>query len=231
MRNIEVFQNYEAIAKNKCGIDNYKFDTSRKRRRKTFADEISNTDNVINDGSQNMRINVYYVILDNLRTQLKKRKEAYVLLNDRFGFLMHLDNLNYAEIQVKAENLVIIYENDLEESLVIECQHFGAHLQSLGLKKMSALKIMDIICSNNYEIIYPNVHIAMKIFLCMMVSNCTGERSFSVLRRVKNYLRSTLSDERLNCLALLCIEADITLTLNFDSLIDEFALKKSRKEK
>ena len=42
------------------------------------------------------------------------------------------------------------------------------------------------------------------------VSSATAERSFSSLRRIKTYLRSTMTQERLSNLALLYIEQDIT---------------------
>ena len=103
------------------------------------------------------------------------------------------------------------------------------HLKSLKLEKPTAQAMLQLICENNYEEIYPNVHIALSIFLSMMVSNCSGERSFSVLRRVKNYLRSNISNNRLNALELLCIEGELNRELNFDSLIEEFAARKARK--
>ena len=46
------------------------------------------------------------------------------------------------------------------------------------------------------------------------------ERSFSALKFMKNYLRSTMTDERLNGLALLIIHSEITL--DYDAVIDEF---------
>jgi len=50
-----------------------------------------------------------------------------------------------------------------------------------------------------------NVKISLKIFLYMSCSNASGERSFSVLKRVKNYLRSLIADEKLSDLSILCI--------------------------
>ncbi|ESO00286.1 hypothetical protein HELRODRAFT_83212, partial [Helobdella robusta] len=42
-----------------------------------------------------------------------------------------------------------------------------------------------------------------RIFLTIPVTTCSSERSFSVLRRLKTYLRSTISQLRLNHLAIL----------------------------
>ena len=52
-----------------------------------------------------------------------------------------------------------------------------------------------------------------------MVTNCSGDRSFSKLKRIKNELRSTMRQDRLNHVG----EIDLT------ELIDKFAKIKARK--
>ena len=46
--------------------------------------------------------------------------------------------------------------------------------------------------------------------IIIAVTSATAERSFSCLKRIKNYLRSTMSQERLNNLTLLHIERDLS---------------------
>jgi len=53
--------------------------------------------------------------------------------------------------------------------------------------------------------IFPNIVIVLRVFLTMPVSVAEAERSFSVMKRIKNYLRSTMCQERLNELATLNI--------------------------
>ena len=62
-----------------------------------------------------------------------------------------------------------------------------------------------------------------------MLTNCTGERSFSVLKLIKNYLRSTMTQPRLASLALLSIESDMLRSLDHEAIINDFSVKKSRK--
>jgi len=71
---------------------------------------------------------------------------------------------------------------------------------------------------------FPNVEAILRLFLSVMVTNCSGERSFSRLKRIKNELRVTMSQERLSALSILCIERDILRQTNFNELIDDFAV-------
>ena len=142
---------------------------------------------------------------------------------------MQLHNLNVSEIAERANVLINYYSDDLDDNLIIECQHFGAYLQSMNVLKLSAIDLCMLICKNEYQNIYPNLHIALSMFLCMMVSNCSGERSFSALRRIKNYLRTTAGNDRMNSLALLYIEAELNQEIDYEPLITEFSQTKSRK--
>ena len=77
---------------------------------------------------------------------------------------------------------------------------------------------------------FPNVEVLLKILRTIPLSNASGERSFSVLKRVKNYLRSTMGEERSNDMAILYIEKDIFNQINTDKVIDEFAKNKARRK-
>ena len=61
------------------------------------------------------------------------------------------------------------------------------------------------------------------------MSVASAERSFSKLKLIKTYLRSTMSQDRLNGLAIMSIERVIGRTLNYDQPIDNFADAKARK--
>ena len=50
----------------------------------------------------------------------------------------------------------------------------------------------------------------------------TNSRSFSALRRLKSYLRNTMSQERLNNLLVLHVHKDITDTLDLRAICNEF---------
>ena len=74
---------------------------------------------------------------------------------------------------------------------------------------------------------YPNIQHLLQIIAILPVTTCSAERSFSSLRRVKTYLRSTMTEERLNGLTLLHIHQDIDITPR--EIIDVFAQKHHRR--
>ena len=62
----------------------------------------------------------------------------------------------------------------------------------------------------------------LKILLVMPVTNATSERSFSALRRVKSYLRSTMHQQRLNHLMTLHVHKHATDMLKSSDIASEF---------
>lgn len=79
--------------------------------------------------------------------------------------------------------------------------------------------------------IAPNAAIAFRIMLTIPVSVASSERSFSKLKLIKNYLRSTMSQERLSGLAVLSIDHDILKNISVEDIIENFATVKARNVK
>ena len=76
---------------------------------------------------------------------------------------------------------------------------------------------------------YPNVSIAYRILFTVPVTVASAERNFSKLKLLKNYLRSTMTQERLNDLATLCIEKKLLDEIDINSIIDDFVSQNVRR--
>lgn len=76
---------------------------------------------------------------------------------------------------------------------------------------------------------YVNLSIALRVLLTQPVTVSSGERSFSRLKIIKTYLRSTLSQERLVGLALIAIESDVCDQIDNNEIIENFASAKARR--
>ena len=78
-------------------------------------------------------------------------------------------------------------------------------------------------------VIFPNCCVALRIYCTLPVTVAEAERSFSVLKRIKNYLRSTMCQMRLTSLGTLAVESELAKQLDFNEIIETFANKKARK--
>jgi hypothetical protein len=101
----------------------------------------------------------------------------------------------------------------------------NALISELGVMKftlldtpMSAMELFEFVREAEC---YPNIPIAYWIFT-MPVTIASAERSFSKLKLLKNYLRSVMSQERLNGLATLCIEKKLGDEIDIDSIVMDF---------
>lgn len=75
---------------------------------------------------------------------------------------------------------------------------------------------------------YPQYYRLVQLALTLPVGTASAERSFSAMRRIRNWLRSTMSQDRLSSLAVLNIESDLTAKLKPDDIVSIFADAKTR---
>lgn len=87
---------------------------------------------------------------------------------------------------------------------------FEEHSDINGLDLFSELKVLretlDIKTNTPIEILnyirkldcFPNAYIAYRILLTIPITVAYAERSFSKLKLIKSYLRSTMSQDRMN---------------------------------
>ena len=127
-------------------------------------------------------------------------------------------------------------ENDLETDIYDEFVQFHKLLKTdLGKpvveQHQSAesveLRMYKLITGANLQTVLPNILVGLRIYFCLMVTNCSGERSFSKLKRIKNELGLTMHQERLNRLTLMSLQHEVLHCTR--ELINKFAKVKSRK--
>jgi len=72
--------------------------------------------------------------------------------------------------------------------------------------------------------LYPNLSILLQVLVTLPITTATAERSFSTLKRLQTYLRSSMRDERLTLLALFHVHDAQTTTVEPVEVVDKFAL-------
>ena len=210
----------------KC--DEYE-DEYRRPRKKNPRYETPTNQTAPLSPSDKYRDETFLKILDNLQSELTKRQKAYEKLSDTFGFLRNLRTSSDEEISLHSINLVTAYPEDLDGSIKEEFIHFSALAANFDEKKGKEAQYFALIKEHSLECTFPNIVVALRIYLCMMVTNCSGERSFSKLKRVKNEQRTSLGQERLNHLSLLSIEHELLREINVSDIIQKIASSKARK--
>lgn len=86
------------------------------------------------------------------------------------------------------------------------------------------LTVVDVL--KEAKIFFPGTEKALKILIALPCTTCTVERSFSSLRRLKTWLRSTMGENRLNGLAMMSVHRK-NIYDNFESfnkkVVEKFA--------
>lgn len=208
---------------------NFAFSEDNKRqRRPVFKDGPAEE---FFDTTLSFKINTYYVVIDRLCNELQKRLEKYTFLDGLFGFLLNLQNLNDDVIRENANQLKAVYKDDLSDEFPEDCISFKSFIETIGDKPnlKSAGDIFKYIHDNDLITTFPNVFLALKIFLVIPVTNASGEKSFSSLKLIKTYLRNSLSDDHLTDMALLSIEGKLLNDEDTDGIISAFLNRQGRK--
>ena len=237
---------FEQKGKELTGNETYHEETRRKRKRNTQMNDYVLHDvpgtpenSTVQTPADRFRVDSFLPIVDKLVTALTNRRAAYSVISKKFGFLRRLTTLTVEEIDVFAKALVETYTADLEPDLSRELNFLVSILRpgfapegaNQTTKEAPELWMYHVVTGNvSLRNSIPNVVNMLSIFLSLMMTNCSGERSFSVLKRVKNYLRSTMGQERMSNLALLSIENGMLNSLPMDEIISDFASLKARKK-
>lgn len=163
---------------------------------------------------------VYNPFIDHMVCDLNERFNDSSKM-DRWQTVLpgHLDRSGILE-------LAKVYEADLPtaNSVGAEIDLFCNKLGEIPSEQCSTFsQVLSFIDSD----LFPNLCCLLKILITKPVTTCECERSISGLRRLKTYLRSSMSKDRLNALALMSVH--YTMELNRSSIIDLFVSKQPRR--
>jgi len=103
---------------------------------------------------------------------------------------VYSNDLNIANLETQ----LLVFSSSIPEG-VCDMHTLKKHFQPLSAAEKELM--CEIVC-------------LLKIILVMPATNCTSERSFSALRRLKTHLKLTMSQERLNSLMILHVHKDYT---------------------
>ena len=174
--------------------------------------------------------------IDRFHSELQIRSTAIKEVADMFEVVQSKSLLSATEeeLLVSVPKLTTFYDELCEVELLKEIPRLRRHLQGADIdlnkaKDWSVFNVLKFIAEWDFLESLPILSLSLQLFLTICVSVASCERSFSKLKLIKNYLRSTMEQSRLSDLALLSIESDMVEDIDFDSVIDRFAGVKTRK--
>lgn len=175
--------------------------------------------------------------LDRICIEMDSRFKRLMDLDENFGFFLDIEKLCYGEhdsdeLGQKCELFGSIYKKDCNgNELFQEISDLRMLLKEKGQMEIeTALDVLKFISQFEDESLLPNLSITLRILCTMPVSIASCERSFSKLKLILTYLRSTMDTIRLSDLAFLSIEAAEVEETDLTEMINEFANAKCRKK-
>ena len=169
----------------------------------------------------------YFLVLDLLCGYMEKRIEEKALrvlcaIEDLLAAGWNSQPLDKKQLDFVCDH----YKFDLDKSRLTYQLNSLKNLRDSVENQPSTLSnahiVIDQIGKSQLKEMVPQVCRLIKLYLVNSASTATCERFFSVLRRLKTFLRSTMNQSRLNSLCVLHVLKKETDNLNIKSLINDF---------
>jgi hypothetical protein len=207
------------------------FPVKRRATRKKHYDETSNEEENL-EAQKAFEVNYFLVMVDIATSSLKSRFEELQSFKGIFGFLMTSTTLKSLEtIELRDHCTKFASTLSFDGSCDVDLNDLISELSVLRLtlsdKPMSPMEIFEHVREVDC---YPNISIAYRILFTVPATVASAERSFSKLKLLMNYLRSKMYQERLNGLAILCIEKILLDEVDIDTIINDFTSKHVRRK-
>lgn len=197
-----------------------------------------------NNANETMKFwqsHVYNRVLDTITQRLEQRfSEESLLLAEAVDSLFNFDFENskpfldhYGEI-LKINTTLLAAEmtiakiclNKIEASEVKNKETTATTTEKKKKKDIAIVRkfkrVQKVVNLNEF----PNLFKTLKLAASIPISSASCERSFSAMRRIKNWLRTTMTQDRFSNLSLLYIERNLYKNqLSSQDIVERFAIK------
>ncbi|XP_004206892.2 zinc finger MYM-type protein 1-like [Hydra vulgaris] len=184
-------------------------------RVKRHSDEPAQDGIYLFSPEKKLEVDFFNPLLDTFLISIRERFIQLENYSEVWGFLYNLDSLQKREEILKSclalqSKLTVNLKSDINGILLCnELMSIKPFLSEMVKDKITPIIVLNFIKQHKMQDLYPNTWIAMRILLTIPVTVASGERSFSKMKLIKTYLRSTMSQDRLSSLGTLSIEKNI----------------------
>ena len=173
---------------------------------------------------QHLKTELYLPILDRCTVEFDRRFSNNIEL---FQSLSAFDSLSKHFLD--------------EEKLAQFAKHYSVHIDTVllisqihsakgFLEQKKQEDIIDVYTAlKSLPVAFSELLTILKILLTIPVTTASNERFFSVLKHVKNYLRTKTGDDRLSSLLLMATEKNMVKSFDLEELVDDFAHMRHRR--
>ena len=208
------------------------FRTRREIKRKRQFDENPDDTNIATrSAEESFRISYFIPLVDQAISSLTRRFEQYQGYQKIFGFLFTsetLCSLSYDSLKSSCDHLEAALNKDGQSD--IDANDLFTELKFLQKlmpkENVGPLEVLKFIKRHDC---FPNASIAYRVLLTIPVTVASAERSFSKLKLLKSYMRTTMTQERLNDLATIALEGDMLEKINYEDMIEDFISKNTKR--
>ena len=200
-----------------------------RRRKRPRRYEEGEAPHEFDETPEGMYRRVYFEALDLLVQSINARfdqpgYQVYCCLQN-----LLLKVVNKSDYSNEFKDVVEIYGDDFDsQTLKVQLQILASTVPAEIKTIVDILLYIKELPPSEKELLN-QIIVLVKLILVMPATNSTSERSFSAMRRVKTYLRSTMLQERLNHLMLLHVHKELTDNLNMTKVGNEFIKSSERR--
>ena len=157
---------------------------------------------IAREPSKSFNIHFYFAALDTAANAVKERFSQLNKVSGVFGFLYKIPDfkiISTSEVKLMCKNLEKALRIEKDEGLNesdIAAVGLSSELRAIPCHLPNTVsnleEVLNYICQHNLENEFPNICVALRILLMLPLSIASAERSFSKLKLIKTYLRSTM---------------------------------------
>ena len=174
---------------------------------------------------QTYRSDILYFIVDRVTSELRQR------FGENSSVIQGLEAFEPSSPKFLDARLIQDFVRDFPTLLVNELKFES----EIALAKSYLQRMKPECPSKALAYLYMNkdafavISEAFEIALTLPVSTASNERFFSTLKRVKTYLRTTMTDERLSDLLVIATQPEKAKKIDYNIAVDKFASLKQRR--
>ena len=211
--------------------------TFRKRReikrKRHFDENLDDTNAGTQSAEELFRISYFLPVVDQAISSLTTRFEQYQSYQQNFRFLFTsetLQSLDDTSLKSSCDNLGAVLTKDGKSD--VDANELYVELKFLQdfipKENMGPVEILKFLKRHDC---FPNASIAYRVLLTIPVTVASAERSFSKLKLLKSYLRSTMTQQRLNDLATIALESGLLEKIDYEHIIEDFISRNTKRMK